>query len=139
MKRILSLSCFLFLAACGVHNTNVSGEWDCPAQQGSACSTIEQADNNLSTASQITSPQISQEVKVDEGLTLSDRSVGLAPSQQRVRQSEVLGKIWFYPFVDENNHYHEGGYVHVILRPADWKTDPAHLFPKDNSPKGENK
>jgi len=134
MKRFAFLPCFLLLSACGVHNANVSGEWDCPAQQGSACSTIEQADNPADVA--LTSPLPVSQWAEDEALTLSDRDAGISPPQHRIRQSEILGKVWFYPFVDNNNHYHEGGFVHVILRPADWKTDPAHLFPKDNAPKG---
>ncbi len=47
----------------------------------------------------------------------------------RIRQAEILGKVWFYPFVDNTDYYHEGGFVHVVLRPADWQTSPAHMFP----------
>jgi hypothetical protein len=40
-----------------------------------------------------------------------------------------LAKVWFYPFVDGGGHYHEGGFVHVVMRPANWRTAPEHLFP----------
>ncbi len=138
----------LILSGCAVTNPNVSGQWDCPAQQGRACTTIREADalsgqsNFLPAAVSValdTPVSILPETDATNAVgapAALDASVALVETAaplikaSRIRQAEILGRVWFYPFVGATDHYHEGGFVHVILRPADWQTSPNHMFPK---------
>ncbi|MFQ5535487.1 MAG: TraV family lipoprotein [Sphingomonadales bacterium] len=155
MTRLSPALFILALSGCAATNTNVSGEWDCPAQQGRACTTIEEADalsshssappSAVSVAPLPVATQAGDDKPVPDLPTGDDKDTGaietaepseLALKTPPVRRAEVLGKVWFYPFVDESNHYHEGGFVRVVLRPADWQTSPTHMFPKTGAPKG---
>lgn len=145
---------FIFLSGCAIGNPNISGEWDCPAQQGRACTTIGEADN-LSGSSAFTPAAVSVVTLPPVASTKQTSPVSLLPKTgptsatggvetaaplikvSKIRQAEILGKVWFYPFVDAGKHYHEGAFIRVILRPSDWKTDPSHLFPEvGDAPRG---
>ncbi len=135
MIRLSPAFLILALSGCAATNANVSGEWDCPAQQGRACTTIEEADT-LSSRSSIspTAVSVSPLALSENDVQVSTRADIFLSKAPPVRQSEILGKVWFYPFVDDTDYYHEGGFVHVVLRPADWQTSPDHMFPNlDNS------
>ncbi|MBF0247336.1 MAG: TraV family lipoprotein [Alphaproteobacteria bacterium] len=146
MTRLAPILLILSLAGCAAGNPNVSGQWDCPAQQGLACATIGEADARADTAIHITPLAPPSEVfssaappspgaavlggdasALPEALPVG--TVGGAIPSAHVRETEVLAKVWFYPFVDGGGHYHEGGFVHVVMRPADWRIAPEHLFP----------
>ncbi len=166
MIRLSPALLILALSGCAATNANVSGEWDCPAQQGRACTTIEEADT-LSSRSSISSTAVSvaplppvmsgssTDTLVSDLPASESRDTGASSATGEseiaallegaaqvssaedtfpvqippVRQAEILGKVWFYPFVDDTDHYHEGGFVHVVLRSADWQTSPNHMFP----------
>jgi len=155
MIRLSPALLILVLSGCAATNANVSGEWDCPAQQGRACTTIEEADK-LSSRSTISPATVSVATIAPAALlapvsllpetgaaSATGMTEAVAPStgedifpvrEVRIRQAEILGRVWFYPFVDNTDHYHEGGFVHVVLRPSDWQTSPDHMFPNlDNS------
>ena len=138
----------LILGGCAAGNPNVSGQWDCPAQQGLACATIgeadAQADNTAIHATPLAPLSVSFPVP-SPGTAVPGGDASSLPEalpvgtvggvletrvpKTRVRDTEVLAKVWFYPFVDGGGHYHEGGFVHVVMRPAAWKVAPEHLFP----------
>ncbi len=163
MIRLSPALLLIALSGCAATNANVSGEWDCPHQQGRACTTIEEADT-LSSRSSVfpTAVSVAPLPPVMSGSSTDTLATDLPTSESHdtgatgktgaaallegaaqvssaedifpartppVRQAEILGKVWFYPFVDDTDHYHEGGFVHVILRPADWQTSPNHMFP----------
>jgi len=135
MTRFAPILLILSLAGCAAGNPNVSGQWDCPAQQGLACATIGEADARADTAIHVTPlapPSPGAAVPGRDASALPEAlpvgTVGGVP-ETRVRDTEVLAKVWFYPFVDGGGHYHEGGFVHVVMRPADWRIAPEHLFP----------
>ncbi len=149
MRHSALILTLTFLSGCAVTNPNISGEWDCPAQQGRACTTIGESDN-LSGSSAFTPAAVSVATLPPVASTKQTPPVSLIPEAEgvetaapliktsKIRQAEILGKVWFYPFVDAGKHYHEGAFIHVILRPSDWKTDPAHLFPISNAiPNGD--
>jgi len=143
MTRLAPILLILSLAGCAAGNPNVSGQWDCPAQQGLACATIGEADARADTAIHVTPldplsvPSPGAAVPGGDASALPEAlpvgTVGGVPETRvpktRVRDTEVLAKVWFYPFVDGGGHYHEGGFVHVVMRPADWRIAPEHLFP----------
>ncbi len=130
----------LALSGCAYLNANVTDEWDCPAQHGRACATIGEADT-LAGA-----PTATLDAVPEDGATAEEASsqqASPAPAMNgrpaagtRVRRPEILARVWFYPFVDETNHYHEGGFVHVVMRPADWQTGRQHMFPENVPPGG---
>jgi len=164
MIRLSPALLLIALSGCAATNANVQGEWDCPAQQGRACTTIEEADT-LSSRSSISPTAVSvaslppvmshssSDTLVTDLPTSESRATGKTEAAALlegaaqvssaddifpvrtppVRQAEILGKVWFYPFVDNTDHYHEGGFVHVVLRPADWQTSPEHMFPNEGS------
>lgn len=144
MTRLAPILLMLSLAGCAAGNPNVSGQWDCPAQQGLACATIGEADARADTAIHVTPlpvplapPSPGTAVPGGGASSLPEAlpagAVGGVPEARvpktRVRDTEVLAKVWFYPFVDGGGHYHEGGFVHVVMRPANWRIAPEHLFP----------
>ncbi len=170
MIRLSPALLLIALSGCAATNANVQGEWDCPAQQGRACTTIEEADT-LSSRSSVSPAAVSvmplppvmsgssTDTLVSDLPTSESRDTGASSATGEtemaallegaaqvssaddifpvktppVRQAEILGKVWFYPFVDNTDHYHEGGFVHVVLRPADWQTSPEHMFPNEGS------
>ena len=144
MTRLSPIVLILSLAGCAAGNPNVSGQWDCPAQQGLACATIGEADTQADNAAihvtpldPLPVPSPGAAVPGGDASALPEAlpvgTVGGVPQTRvpktRVRDTEVLAKVWFYPFVDGGGHYHEGGFVHVVMRPADWRIAPEHLFP----------
>ncbi len=145
----------LALSGCSIGNANVQGEWDCPAQRGRACTTIEEADSlsNRSTLSPTAVsvaplPSVEQTAPAsvlpeagspETAAPFSNSTAAFTSKIPGVRQAEILGKVWFYPFVDDTDNYHEGGFIHVVLRPADWQTRPDHMFPGGDTYKGGNK
>jgi len=145
MIRLSPALLILVLSGCAATNANVSGEWDCPAQQGRACTTIEEADK-LSSRSTFSPAAVSVATIAPVSLLPeTDMTEAVAPStgedifpvrEVRIRQAEILGRVWFYPFVDNADHYHEGGFVHVVLRPSDWQTSPDHMFPNLDKSRG---
>ncbi|NKB55046.1 MAG: TraV family lipoprotein [Alphaproteobacteria bacterium] len=141
----------LLLSGCVAGNANVSSEWDCPAQEGKACTSIEDADAEISAAGPPISllPPAAVPAEVASLLPEAARSGAAANpagtdapikadpagyDPRRVRAREVLARVWFYPFVDGGGHYHEGGFVHVVMRPAGWQTAPEHMFPAASAP-----
>lgn len=117
------------LAGCSV--TNTEADFLCRAQAGTPCATIAEADG-----------QSGQEVKpVTETLEdlalkgLSQEPIGIAKTGDiyaslpdggypydsgRYRQSEVVGRLWIAPYLDQNELLHESRYVHFIVQDAHW-------------------
>lgn len=111
----------LMLALGGCSMSNISGEWVCPVFTGKPCASIAEADAMFGNEGQ-------------GGMNTTRPIVGdiqaMAPgSAGRLRTSEVVGKVWIYPFVDPAGVYHEGNYVHLVLVPPGWGRDSTHLFP----------
>ncbi len=38
-----------------------------------------------------------------------------------LRTSEIIGRIWIAPYVDDAGMYHEAGWVRVVFEPARWR------------------
>ncbi|MCP4546599.1 MAG: TraV family lipoprotein, partial [bacterium] len=133
--RLSAALSILILSGCSFLNANVLDEWKCPAQFGRLCVTIDEADtlsgnNTGSPGGAPASPVVEEAVLLpqtgddaQEEIASPPLTVDGPPAPAiRVRRPEILARVWFYPFVDETNHYHEGAFVHVVMRPADWQT-----------------
>ena len=131
----------LVLAGCVAGGANVTGEWDCPAQEGKACASIGEADAGVSAAGPpipLLPPAAGADATSWAGAPAGPHATSGANAPgydpRRVRRTEVVARVWFHPFVDSGGHYHEGGFVHVIMRPADWQAAPEHMFPDGPRP-----
>ena len=113
--KILSLSAVLLCAAC---SGSVKSDFDCPVQQGKACRTVEQAERSF--LENAPAQSTAQPVSLAEGENALEPSL----SSESLRTPEVLAKILFFPFIDEEGSFHEGGYVHIVIREAHWKGAP---------------
>ena len=115
MRKSLILSAVLLCAAC---SGSVKSDFDCPVQQGKACRTVGQAENRFleSNSSQNTAQPVT--------LAGGENTLDSSPSSESLRTPEVLAKILFFPFIDEEGSFHEGGYVHIVIHEAHWKGAP---------------
>ncbi len=133
MIRAALVLSFLLLPGCAKLGLgNVSGEWDCDAQAGLGCVGIREAD--AAVTGKPPPPHARQSQGAEAGTAVAAEAGEPSPSASaapfsRVREAEALARVWFYPFIDEGGHYHEGSFVHVVLRPAGWRADPEHMFP----------
>ena len=97
-----ALGVVLFVSGC-VGGT-VEQAWQCPINQGRGCQTITQADNGIYGA------------PGKLGARVLGRSVNSTP----VRTQEVIGTIYFYPFIDSKGNYHQGDVIYKVFVPAKW-------------------
>lgn len=128
MKRFLMIAASLsLLGACAPGN--FKSDFDCAAQIGSPCSTIEQADQgNRNLAHPVTekvedtlqSTLTQAPLQLGKGLNGGMPDGGFAYQTERYRVPEIVGKVWIAPYLDENNLLHESYFVHFVIQEPKW-------------------
>ena len=116
----------LLLVSC---NSTVSDNWSCPNPKGNDCTTISEADNNISANKQ---KQDEQPAYVLESEGPASKKVAESfPAQPNnflyKRTKESTERVWFAPFIDADGNQHEESYVRVITAQPKWViTDEIH-------------
>lgn len=136
---LLLAAAVVTLSACGTMNRNVSGDWSCAAPVEGTCSTIREADRKAANKAgrtaavspaaapaRATRRAVYHEAGQAPEATAPPANL-VAPSPEvttaalsPLRSPEELARIYFFSWVDKSGNLHEGGYVHVVLRPSDW-------------------
>lgn len=117
MRIWILMAVLILLGGCSF--ANVQGEWDCEAQQGKACVSISEADGGPQTSNHLDSGSTGVPATF---LHKPPAQVSVVPSSgHELRTGEVIGRVWFFPFVDAANNYHEAAALNVVLRAADWR------------------
>jgi len=114
----------------GCETGNITGDWMCPAQPGQPCASIAEADA-MGGHSAIRAGAVVPVTNGGSAAATSAPTIGIRRDGYRVRTPETVARVWVYPFVDAADVYHEGGYIHLVLAPAAWRVDDAHLFPPE--------
>ncbi|MBR9871457.1 MAG: TraV family lipoprotein [Gammaproteobacteria bacterium] len=122
-KAILVASALLMLEGCA--NSNVRGDWDCPYQEGLGCATISEADRGVKNTPihQRADPQ-SEHSETSRGAQILNTypyPVKIIPGQP-VRIDPTKGRMWFAPFTDKHDFWHDQSYVHFVEEDGQWMT-----------------
>ena len=122
----------LFLGGCGA---NTSGDFLCPAQIGSPCATIAQADNptraNMALVGQSDAQQamaqLAQDPLAASGATGPFAAMpdgGRAGQGGQFRTPEVVARAWIAPYLDGNGILHESQYIYFVVAESRWVARP---------------
>jgi conjugal transfer pilus assembly protein TraV len=131
MKLIVFLGLpFFALTACTGSNTDK--DFLCEAQIGTPCSTIEQADQQVS-GGKVTSVAEKQEDTLGSLISQAPLAVGKSGSiganmpdggaaynSARYRVPEKTSRLWIGPYLDDEGILHESRFVHFVLSEAAW-------------------
>ena len=130
MIRMTIIASALLLSACA---DNAQNDFLCPAQEGSPCTSISQADGAGGAGRTLVSERA--EDRLADTLTQEPLGIGKSgPTQfagmpdggfpyqtSRYRVPELVGRIWIAPYHDENEILHESRYIHAVMVEAHWR------------------
>jgi hypothetical protein len=106
----------------GCANTHVRDDWDCPHQPGLGCVSINEADQGRKqhpAAHQRRHPQPSSKTTP---LETTPYPIKIVPGQP-VRIQPTQGRMWFAPFTDKHDHWHDQSFVYFIETAGRWMTE----------------
>ena len=122
----------LLVSGCG---TNTSGDFLCPAQIGSPCATIAQADNANRlgvvpmgpSEAQLAMGQLAQDPLAASGATGVYASMpdgGQVGPGGQYRTPEVVARAWIAPYLDAGGVLHESQYIYFVMAESHWVARP---------------
>lgn len=136
-RKIATFTALLTLGAslsgCATLGANTEDDFFCEAQKGSPCTTISGTDGTgvAKTIGVTETVEDTLIASVGGAMGLSEKeSLGLSPNPPsshayetaRYRIAEELSQLWIAPYLDENQLFHQGRYVHFVVRDAQWIT-----------------
>jgi len=105
--------CALALTGCAQMN----GQFDCPVGSGVSCRSMKEVDR-----------MASQGLFKDGYSHSSKRTVissrNTLPLQAPSRVSEKILKVWFAPFVDSDDNYHQENEIYSVIDKSFWQGNP---------------
>lgn len=107
----------LSLTAC----SHMNGQFDCPVGMGVSCQSMKQVDNMASQGYFKDSENVSN-LRQDPSFKIQKTLSHQAPFKVEPR---VL-KVWFAPFVDSKDNYHQASEVYTIIDKGFWQGNPIH-------------
>jgi type IV conjugative transfer system lipoprotein TraV len=141
LNKILQIVLITSISLLGACQSNVSGDWDCPIQKGGGCSSITaNARKAMSTSlktqeNEEAKPkkEVIKQTRLDEELLsreFATRNIDLAsdiedlleqPSDlTSLRSRDHVSRLWFAPFVDEDDNLHQMSFVYVVDNNSNW-------------------
>lgn len=105
--------------------TNSQETFDCPAGSGVGCKSIVEV-NEMINQGELTSETPGGDVNVRKGTRAGTRAFIATPPLKGagvIRHPEIPLRVFMAGFEDEEGNFHEGGYVHTILKTASWGTN----------------
>lgn len=136
-NKITSIAAILavgsMLSGCVSLGANTEDDFFCEAQAGSPCATIGSTDGTKANQT------IGITETVEDGLLSSIGNVGAVSEKEQIgltgisqgqfayetsryRIPEELSQLWIAPYLDENQLFHQGRFVHFVVRDAQWVT-----------------
>lgn len=111
--KLIMLMSMVLLTGCAQMN----GQFDCPAGSGVSCTSMKEVDRMASQGMFADNyGHSSKRVAISNRNTLSLQ----APS----RISENVLKVWFAPFVDSDDNYHQENEIHSVVDKGFWQGNP---------------
>lgn len=137
MRKITSICLLFVIASC---NSTTQSTWSCPVLEGGkgSCASIKESDLSGSgelEKNKITTDFISSSQKIEIKLVapklkdlkkLKEESPKNAYAPESINQgsilrtSEIVGKIWFSPYIDSEGNQHSEKIIHVVDEEAKW-------------------
>lgn len=121
-KELKILISSIFLLAISACSSNVSKEWSCRKVDSKlGCVSISDADQ-ASSSSLADDSFDSREIKGYGEYSSFVRNTQEGKIAQLVsRTSDQVGRIWFSPYMDADNNYHESSFVGVVDENSRWE------------------
>lgn len=107
----------LSLTAC----SHMNGQFDCPVGKGVSCQSMKKIDNMASQGYFKDSEDVGNVTK-ESSFKLQNTLSYQAPFKV---ESRVL-KVWFAPFVDSKDNYHQASEVYTVIDKGFWQGNPVH-------------
>lgn len=92
--------------------TSSQETFDCPAGSGVGCKSIVEVNEMINQG------------EMEKGKTSSKNLIITPPLKGKdvVRHPEIPLRVFIAGFEDDDGNFHEGGYIHTILKRASWGT-----------------
>lgn len=118
-NKTLAMAVFsiLSLSAC----THMNGQFDCPVGKGVSCQSMKNIDNMVNQG-YFKESEIITHVNKDIAFKLHNTM----PHQAPFRVEERVLKVWFAPFVDSKDNYHQESEVFTVIDKSFWQGNPVH-------------
>lgn len=119
MKKItlfLTIGLFL-LSSC---SSNISKQWSCRKVDSKlGCVSISEADHSYSM--DLKDEEFKSKIIRGQGVyNSSEIGNNIYKNKHLVRTSDQVGRIWFTPYMDADNNYHEASFVRVVDENSRW-------------------
>lgn len=109
---VLSL---LSLTAC----SHMNGQFDCPVSKGVSCQSMKEIDT-MASQGYFNSPSVAPRI----GLAISLQRPNTLHQQAPLRVEARVLKIWFAPFIDSQDNYHQASEVYTVVDKGFWQGNP---------------
>jgi type IV conjugative transfer system lipoprotein TraV len=109
----------LFLSGC----MSMNGKFDCNVGSGGRCAPMSHINKMASQGAFNESAMVSKEnalSKAENKITKNSINTFNTP----IRSSESIQQIWIAPYEDNSGNYHEGSYLHTVVKKGKWVGDP---------------
>jgi len=113
----LLLIALLSLSAC----SHLNGQFDCPVAKGISCQSMSQIDV---MANQGYFREPDNKPRLDNRLVFKLKNT--RPYHAPLRVEERVLKVWFAPFIDSDDNYHEQSEVYTVVDKSFWQGNPVH-------------
>lgn len=107
----------LSLTAC----SHMNGQFDCPVGKGVSCKSMKEIDNMVNQGYFKDSDSVS-DLRKAPSFKIQNTLSHQAPFKV---ESRVL-KVWFAPFVDSKDNYHQASEVYTVIDKSFWQGNPVH-------------
>lgn len=119
---LMTLCAVLSLSAC----SHMNGQFDCPVGKGVSCKSMKEIDNMASQGYFKESPTSPTVVSLNK--TAPYVLQNPLSTQAPVRVEARVLRVWFAPFVDSKDNYHQESEVFTVIDKSFWQGNPVQSF-----------
>ena len=102
--KLISIIIMITTLAVGCSNSS----FDCNIKNSANCDSISTIDTNISNNSTVVAP-------------LKEPNYSINQTSNIFRTDEKVLRIWFAPFVDVDNNFHEACYINLLVSEPSWR------------------
>lgn len=130
MRKILIIISMLVMTGC---QSNVKGNWDCPALKSGGCVSMKENDYISKPQNENDKPRndesaFNKKSKLKESFNVlknlplvQDDQGNQIIANNELRDKENVSKIWFTPFIDDEDNLHDESFVYFLEKSSDWR------------------
>jgi hypothetical protein len=120
MKKIMQIIILAGIANCLEACSSMNSGFDCPNKAGVMCKSVDQINGMVDTGQiQVPSKQGSTLQKEDSEFQPYADSAVYYPGAP-LRYGETVQRIWFAPYEDTENNYHQDNVIYTIVKDGYW-------------------